>query len=277
VRRLGWGVGYAIMGGFGVLSLVVLPGVDPADRLDTAFVGSLLALIGLGGLLVVGFVPWYDRYRPGPVLATAPSGAPATFFRRSRFLPVVSVLMTTGLTCWSGVLSGVLLRHGHPVWASSLAAFALLLCWPLVVALSGGVRVGGLWLTPAGLEYRKEAVAWTLGWPDLARVDPEAAGVTTGVLPSPSGGGVRAVQPVVLVLRVGARPVVRRTARWVWNRECDGPIGTVCVDCVDLAGGSELIAGMIERCVAYPALRAQLGTAASLPGASTARITPPRW
>ena len=84
---------------------------------------------------------------------------------------VLSVLGTAFLAAWSGLLAVVLYGHGHPVWASLSVLFALVLLWPLAVAAAGKVKVGGLWLTPAGLEYRKEAVSWAMPWSDLRRVD----------------------------------------------------------------------------------------------------------
>lgn len=158
-----------------------------------------------------------------------------------------------------------LIGHGHVVWASVPALLAGVLLWPVAVVLIGKIKPGGLWLTPVGLEYRKEAVSWTLPWPDVDRIDPAEPGVQTGALPYASGTKVAAVQPLVLALRLEVLAEVRRTVWWIWSRECRVPPGRVCIDCFDLAGGRQLITETIERHLSYPRLREQLGTEWSLP------------
>jgi hypothetical protein len=85
------------------------------------------------------------------------------------------------------------------------------------------------------------------------------------VLPYAVGLGVAAVEPLVLNLDVGVCLAPRRTAWWVWSSECRIPRGMVCIDCFDLAGGRSVIADMIERSLAYPRSREQLGTQWSVP------------
>jgi hypothetical protein len=267
VKRFGFGVSYALMGAVGVAVLLALPDVEAVeDRHVSLFAGSFFALIGGSGLALVLFIPLSDRYRAAAVVATAPSGAPALFFRRSPFMLVFSVVMTFALAVWSGSAALMLGAYGHELWAALLGAFALVLLWPVAVVPTGKVRSGGLWLTPAGVEYRKEAVGWTLPWSELHAVDDRGdAGTPVGALPQAAGLGVAAVAPVLLVLTPGARPRVRRTARWVWNRECRVREGMLCVDCFDLAAGRPVIVDMLGRCLAYPRFRAQLGTEWALP------------
>ena len=109
------------------------------------------------------------------------------------------------LVGWSGALAIVLYGHGHGVWASLVVPLALVFLWPVAVLPAGRIKPGGLWLTPDGLEYRKEAVSWTLAWSDLDRLDRTGSAVQKGVLPHASGLGVAAVEPLVLALRPGAR------------------------------------------------------------------------
>ena len=96
---------------------------------------------------------------------------------------------------WAGTLAVVLYGHGHGVWASVLVALAVVFLWAVAVVPSGRCKPGGLWLTPDGLEYRKEAVSWTLAWSDLDGIDPAESGVQTGVLPHASGLKVAVVDP----------------------------------------------------------------------------------
>jgi hypothetical protein len=268
--RLVFGIGYVLMGAFGVIALGSVPQAETdADRYLAFFAGAGFAMIGLGGLVLILFIPLFDRLRPGPVLSTAPSGSAATFFRRSPFITVATVVFCLAFALWAGALAVVLYGYGHGVWASLLAVLALVLIWPVAVVPTGKIKAGGLWLTPVGLEYRRDAVSWTVPWADLDRVDRAESTVQRGVLPYASGRGVVAVQPLVLVLRLDASPEVRRSVRWIWSRECRVRPGRVCVDCFDLAGGSALIAETIERYRAYPRSREQLGTQWSLPRPAT--------
>jgi hypothetical protein len=266
IGRLVLGVVYAAMGTFGVAMLLSLQHADTAQDRDIAlFAGTAFTLIAIGGLVIVLVIPLLGRRRPEPALGTAPSGAPATFFRRSPLMMMMSTLFTSAFAAWLGGLAVVLHGYGHDVWALLLAACALVLLWPIAVLLTGKVKPGGLWLTPDGLEYRKEAVSWALPWSELVGVDRTGFEAKKAVLPYASGRGVAAVQPLVLELEHSARPEVRQTTWWVWSRECRVPPGLMCIDCVDLAGGRPLIAQTIERYLAHPGTREQLGTEYSLP------------
>jgi hypothetical protein len=90
--RLAFATGYVLLCALGAGLLMYPAQRSEADRYVSLFFGVLLALIGVGGLVLVLFIPLFDRCRPGPVLATAPSGNPARFFRRSPFMVVTSVV-----------------------------------------------------------------------------------------------------------------------------------------------------------------------------------------
>ena len=268
VLRLLFGVGYGLLGLLGAGLLGSASGKPEPDRYIPAFSGALLVLVGVGGLALILFIPAFARFRPGPVVGTAPLGASATFFGRSPFMVATGVLMLLALVCWLAALAVVLHGYGHDVWASLVALCAAGLLWPLVPVATGKVKPGGLWITRSGLEYRREAVSWNLSWSALDGLEyPPGTWTVIGVLPS-TGGRPVPVDPVVLRLEPGARLDVQRTAR-VWNRECRMPDGLVCVDCFDLAGGPVLIAETIEHYLAYPGRREQLGTEWSLPRRAT--------
>jgi hypothetical protein len=260
-RRIGFGVSYVLLGALGVAMLLHDAWSDVTRSVATLF-GALLVIVAVAGLVLVSFIPWFDRHRPDPTLATAPSGAPATFFRRSPFVTVMSVLVCLALAGWLVAAAVAFHGHGEDAWALAAAALALVLLWPVAVAATGRVKAGGLWLTRSGVEHRKEAVSWSVLWSDPRGVEDQAA---AAALPYSFGRGVRPVHPVVLVLHSDARPAVRRTVRWIWNREGAGPAGSLCVDSYDLAGGRSTITELIERCLTQPQMREQLGTSGSVP------------
>jgi hypothetical protein len=229
---------YIGLGMIGVLLLSLL------DRPDATLYGSLLVLIAVGGLAMVGHPVWFDRHRPGPELATAPSGAPALYFRRSPFIVTLSVLFCVAFAGWLGAAAVLLYRGGHVGWGSSLVALALLVLWPVGVAALGRIGPGGLWLTPSGVQHRNEALSWAVPWSDVIDV---VAG-----------------EPVLLRLRVGARPATRRTVRWVWNRVPRTPEGSVGIPTAYLAGGAELVVAVLADQLTHPRQRELLGTAESL-------------
>ena len=74
--RLVFGVGYVVMGTFCVAGLLTMDPEDfgsEASRYTAIFIASLLAVVSFSGLATILFIPLFDRCRPGPVLATAPS------------------------------------------------------------------------------------------------------------------------------------------------------------------------------------------------------------
>ena len=266
IGRLVLGVVYAAMGTFGVAMLVSLQHADTAQDRDIAlFAGTAFTLIGVAGLAIVLVIPLLGRRRPEAALGTAPSGAPATFFRRSPLMTVMSTLFTSAFAAWLGGLAVVLHGYGHEVWALLLAAGALVLLWPIAVLLTGKVKPGGLWLTPVGLEYRKEAVSWTLPWPKLVGVDRTAFEAKKACCRMRPAGASRPCNPWCSSSSTARVPRCAQTTWWVWSRECRVPPGLMCIDCVDLAGGRPLIAQTIERYLTHPGSREQLGTEYSLP------------
>jgi len=265
--RLLFGIGYILLG----LIAAALLGSASAEpgRYILTFSGALLGLVGVVGIVVILFIPLFDRFRPEPVIGTAPSGASATCFRRSPFMVATGVAMVLGFGCWLAALAVVLHGTGHDVWASLVALGAAGSLWLLVPVATGKVKPGGLWITPSGLEYRREAVSWNLRWSELDGLEyPPEKWTVIGILPS-TGGRPVPVDPVVLRLDLGARLDVQRRLGRLWNRECVMPHGLVCVDCFDVAGGPLLIAETIERYLAYPGQREQLGTEWSLPRRAT--------
>ena len=259
VVRLVFGVVYVVLGVLGVALMLSPDAGSDVDRYGALFFGSMLAIVSTAGLALVLFIPLFALLRPGPVPGTAPSGAPALFFRRSRFMVVASVLMMLALVGWLGAAAFVLAGHGERGWAALAATCALVLLWPLAAVVTRRIEPGGLWLTRAGVEYRKEAVGWTLAWTDLRGVECDGESrPRASALPQPVRFGVAAVEPLMLVLDVDARPQMRRTTGRAWNRECPAPPGMLCVDCFDLAGGRGQIAEAIERYRTRPALREHL-------------------
>jgi hypothetical protein len=258
--RVLFGLGYAVMGTFCAAGLLSQPG---PDRHGTIAIASFITAISFGGLVLILFILVFPRFRPGAALGTAPSGLPAVVFRRLPVMMLVSTSFCAFLVGWSGWLASVLHENGHEVWASLSVAFALLMLWPLAVLVSGRIEPGGLWLTPIGLEYRNEAVSWTVPWSDLRRVDRTDV-VPVGVLPDTVGRGRAAIEPLGLELESTARLEVRRTTRWIWNREHPVSEWEVCIDCFDLAGGRQVIADLIERHLRWPRSREHLGTRWSL-------------
>jgi hypothetical protein len=111
---------------------------------------------------------------------------------------------------------------------------------PLVAVLRGRVAAGGLYLTPAGIEQRKEAVSWSVPWEHVS-----------GVVPG---------EPLALTLSGPPPQPVART-RWLWRREPTAPVGVLAVDGRYLAERPVVVAAVVGRCVADPAFRARMGTA----------------
>jgi len=234
--------GYVLMGVLGVGLLMDDDGPDKTPI--AALTAALLLVIAVGGLVMISFGPWFENHRPDPVLATAPSGAPATFFPRSWFRIVLSVVLSVALAGWLVAAAGTLYGSGHAGWALLVVVLALVLLWPVAVVATGKVQPGGLWLTPTGLEHRDAAVSWAVPWPDVR--------------------AVVAAEPVQLELRPDAEPTRSRTVRWIWDQAGRIPAGRLGFASSDLAGGGPQIVAMIAYYLAEPPLREQLGTAESL-------------
>lgn len=242
LRRAGFAVGYLALGALGVLGLVYVV----AGQVEGGFIAwfhALLVVIGVGGLAMVGIEAWFVRHRPGARLGVAPSGAPATVVPRSPSHLVLSVVLTSTLVLFFGAASLVLVAEGSG-WVAVTAPLAALLVWPLVPAARGRVRAGGLYLTAAGLEHRRDAVLWSVPWEAIGLAVP---GVSVAV---PLQGGVRARTTT--------------TTPVVWNREVKARPGVVGIDCRMLGLDGVLVAAAINQAAAFPEQRAELGTPASL-------------
>ena len=227
--RLVFATGYVLLCAFGAGLLMYPAQRSEADRYVSLFFGVLLALIGVAGLVLVLFIPVFDRCRPGPVPATAPSDNLAMFFRRGPFMVVTSVVFCLAFAVWAGTLAVVLHRHGYVVWASMLASlFALVLLWPVAAVQTGRIKPGGLWLTPVGLEYRKEAVELDSG---LVGRGPDRPGRVGGAgeraaLRVRDGGSGRAARGARASPRHARGGAAHRAVGWIWSRECRAPTRT---------------------------------------------------
>ena len=236
-RNVALGVGYLALAALGVALLATA-----ADRLLGLLSGILLLLVAVAGFVLVGFDAWYPRHRAGVVVAAAPSGAVATAFPRSKVPMAMSTVLPAALAAW-GVLGCILAAAAdEPVAAVVLALVAVGVATPLVAVVRGQVAPGGLYLTPAGIEHRKEAVTWSLRWEDV-----------TGVVPGAP----------LAVLRTTA-PQLRTTTRVLWQREPSGPPGVQAVDSRYLAEDDVVVAAVIARCIAHPEQRARMGTEAAV-------------
>lgn len=234
-RNLAYGLIYLALAALGALLLAYADGESPA-----LLSGLLLLLVSAAGFVLVGFDWWYPRHRAGVALATAPSGQPATAFPRSPVPTVMSTALPLLLAAWAGL--GVLIVDGAAARVV-LAALALLFLWPLAPVVMGRVAPGGLYLTPAGIEHRKEAVTWSLGWDQV-----------TGAVPG---------EPLAVTLS-GPAPARTASTRVLWQREPDSPPGVLALDSRYLAADATVIAAVVARCVAQPELRARLGTPESV-------------
>lgn len=247
-RRL-LAVAYALLGALGAAA--VWQQGHPA----MIFFGALLLIVAIGGAAWLLLGAWFDRHRPEPVLAAAPSGAAATYFPRSRFMIVMGVSLSLALGGWLVAVAAAAYLAGHSGWALSALALALVSLSPVAVAAAGRIRAGGLWLTRTGIEYRNEATSWSVPW--------------SGVL------HVVAEEPVRLRLERGTEPDLRRSVRWVWNREPAVPDGSVGIDTSFLAGGTPRVLAVLAHYLDDPRLRAQLGTPDSLTAVRAAPRRPP--
>ena len=261
-----WLRGLLIAAGYGALGALGVFGVLAGGGAPAVLIGGLLALIGTGGLGVVAFALWRGRYRLEPGVGIAPSGAPATFFRRSRFMIVWRLLFGYALAALALVGTGMLYRWGYFGWALLVGLIGLLVLYPVVVMVTGPIRPGGLWLTPSGVEYREPAVSWAVSWSELVAVRPGTAPTCSADRPAKSAWlycYTQADNAVVLVLNTGVRPVVSRRMRW--GGEIPGD-GALYIDSYQLAGDAPMITKMIGRCLAHPTLREELDDTRALRG-----------
>lgn len=238
---------WVLVGGYASLVLLGVAAAGWWRSPAGAPAGVLLLGIGVAGLYLALVLPRAGRRRPPVDVGVAPSGLPATFLPRRADVVVASVVVTLALAGWSGWVAWLLAAHGRPGWAVAAAASAVVLLVPCAAAATGRVSPGGLWLTAAGVEHRRETTTWAVRWSDVQRVHPEPAGYA-------AESGLVPVEPVVLRLRPGVRPEVRRTARWAWkNRSAAAPPGAVRIDTFGLAGDQWTVIGLVvERLATRP-------------------------
>lgn len=230
-RNAAYGLGYLLLALLGA-GLVAAAG----DRTLGLLLGLLLLVIAGSGFVLVGFDWWYAGHRPGATTATAPSGRRATAFPRSPVPFTMSVVVPVLLALWALVGS---LVADHLAARVVLLLLAVGLATPLLAVVRGRVAPGGLYLTAEGIEQRKEAVSWSLPWERVA-----------GVVPG---------EPLALTLDGPAPEPVVRTRR-LWQREPTGVPGALAVDSRYLAADPVVVAALVARCVADPALRPRMGT-----------------
>jgi hypothetical protein len=149
----------------------------------------------------------------------------------------MSVVLPVLLALWA--LGGSLVVADDVAARVVLLLVAVASATPLVGVVLGRVAPGGLYLTPAGLEQRREAVSWSVPWDHVA-----------GVVPG---------EPLALTL-AGPPPVPVVRTRWLWQREPTGPGGGIAVDSRYLAEDPTVVAELVARCIVDPALRARMGT-----------------
>lgn len=260
VLRGVYGLGYGLMAAFGLGALLERgSAVGPDAIVDL----SALAALGLGaggwGLLLVE--PWVDRRPREPVLGTAPSGAPAVCFPRSPAHHVARVVFFLYSTLWFAAVTVVVTGRGQPGWGAVWGVCALAVLWRLANLVTGRIRPGGLWLTPDGIEYRKDAFGWAMPWTELQEIVVDRSEYGT---PPPAPVLVRFEQ-IGLILRRGAVVPVRRYLRWSRDEQHRFPDRYRGVTCFGLAGGRPLIADTLEHYLLFTELRDHLGTTASVP------------
>jgi hypothetical protein len=230
-------VGHVLLAGIGVALL--------GGREEIAvFAGVLLLIMAVNGSVIVAFATSYDRHRPQPRLAVAPSGEQATFYPRSRFAVAMPLVLIVALTGWLAAIAITVWRNGFPGWSGFWGLLALYLFAALPLALGGRVRAGGLWLTRSGVQHRDLAVSWAVPW--------------SGVL------GVAAGEPIGLTLRAGAAVSVHRAVRWYWQPKPRPSEFQLGFGCTYLAGGNAEITAALQHYLDEPAARERLGTPQSL-------------
>lgn len=249
-----------IFGGTGLALSVAYPG--PSDP------GSVLAAVfffgcGACGLTRQVYLRRVDTRRREPVLGPAPSGAPATCFLRSPLVAAVTGVITLFVAGWLGAVAVVVYGHGYYYEALLLTGALLFLVWRLALLATRRTVLGGLWLTRSGVEYRRNATGWRVSWEQLERVLSVAEAEHAPPRPVRRPG-----EPVFLVLPADERAEGVRQGRWGRDHRYRFPDNVLVVDTAGLSGDRALIVETLERHLSFPPMRATLGTAASLPGAT---------
>lgn len=110
---------------------------------------------------------WHPRSSTGPVLAPAPSGAPATAWPRSAAAMVRPVaLLLVLLACAAGeVVASVVGGHAWGLVAPAL--LLALVVWLALPMLRRRAAPGGLYLTAEGIEHVWGAASTSVSWDDV--------------------------------------------------------------------------------------------------------------
>jgi hypothetical protein len=244
-RRVGWFAGVVAAS----LLLALLAGAVTVISVleDQLLVMALFGLVTVSAvrMLVVVLAEGVHLLRRDGRLdvVPAPSGAPATAFRRSRAVlvaPVVtSLLVDVLLACF--LVVGLDASWWVPL---GCAAVGVAVLGPLTPILTGRTVAGGLFLTADGVEHRLGPHTWSAPWDRVRTV---------------SDG-----EPVVVL--VAGQPDHRTSTRWPWAWEPgDQPrAGTITVPTRFLPAGAEDVATLVATYAAQPHLRAHLGAPASL-------------
>lgn len=225
-----------------VFLAVLGTGIVVVGGVAAVMIGSLLLLIAAGGFVMVGFDTYLPRHRPAVEAGTAPSGAAAMVFPYPRVALVLPVFWTATFLIWAVVGALLSLRANAPIGVWLLGLFAALLLWPLVELLRGRIAVGGLYLTSTGVEYRHEGISWSTSWESIASAGPVESHHSRDSL--------------MIVLT--SWPERHDTTRVVWRRELRLHKPVMVVSAQYIAGGADVIADVLQRCVRLPQTRAEL-------------------
>lgn len=245
-----------VAGGIVVMLLIGLPLVALGLLAIGSVTGRDVLVIGLVASLSGVFAAARElaerrivRRPPQPRLETSPDGEAALFLPRDPAPTRISSLALLGYaaTAVLGAVFSLLERQWG--WASVAAVLALWLAHQSAPHRSR-TMAGGFWLTATrvGDDYR--GIRWDTAWEDLTGVD------------------ARNRLRVLLAVRSDRVPTVRRSGPRgrAWNPVVAGNV--LRVDSAHLAGGSALAGELVEKGLADPVWRRDLGTPTSLTSAT---------
>lgn len=208
-----------------------------------AWIVLLVGLPALGGVAFTVTVVsrwWWNRQpRREAVVTSAPSGAPATAYLRSRaaLLPAAAIAFGfLGLGVATSMVGALNDSVAGAVVGAAVAAYALLLVLPFGL----GARAGGVYLTREGVEHCWGRAITEIPWSTL--MTPQAE-VPFGLW-LPPGAQHRSGQPLMIPTDVTDRM----------------PKGYAAVPPAHLPLTVQELVEVLERCRIAPELQAQLGT-----------------
>ena len=214
-----------------------------AAVLEYVWLVPLLGLPVVGGLGITVTVLtrwWWNRQpRREAVVTSAPSGAPATAYLRSRaaLLPAAAIAFGfLALGVATAVVGALNDSVAGAVVGAAVAAYALLLVLPFGL----GAMAGGVYLTREGVEHRWGRAITEIPWSTLMTPPAE---VPFGLWLSP-GAQHRSGQPLMIPTDVTDRM----------------PKGYAAVPPAYLPLTVQELVEVLERCRTAPQLQAQLGT-----------------